>query len=373
MARSKFSATPFDETSKAVFSQAFERASAQAFVDPVPPGHISIEEKDRGGTYARWRRMGPDGKALPPQYLGVENGEAHLTALDRLADLQALASAAQSLRKLGYAAEDNSSAIVLAALSNAGFFDGGGVLVGTRAFRCLTNHLGFKVAPVLATQDVDVARDAKISLATPFPPGGMGEFLKATGLRFAAVPGLGRKDPATSWSARGKDLKVDLLVPASGSRVPYSTVRVPELGAHATALPFLDYLLAETAGEMSIGKTQLVPVRVPDPSRFCWHKLAVAALRPAGFASKAEKDVAQAACLAACLSLDHTQELLAAAAALPTSMRAKVLSVFSRFARQFGSEFLPVFEEMGRQIGIKDPLALVPSHRHGSGLVRQVR
>lgn len=370
MAHARFSAVQFDETTKAVFSQAFERASAQALVDPLPPGHISVEEKDRGGSYAKWRRVGPDGKPLPPEYLGVEGGEAHLAALDRLSELRALASAAQTLRKLGYAGEDNHSAVVLAALSNASFFAGGGVLIGTRAFRCLTNHLGFKVVPALATQDIDVAREAKISLATPFPAGGMVEFLRATGLRFSEVPGLGRSEPATSWAVHGKNLTVDLLVPASKTRRPYSTVRVPELGAHATALPFPDYLLAETAMEMSIGKTQLIPVRVPTPARFCWHKLAVAASRPAGLASKAEKDAAQAACLAACLSADYVDDLLAAASALPKPMRTKAQSAFPRFARQFGLEFLPTVEAMGKALGIKEPLSLTRSSRRGLKIAR---
>ena len=363
MARATFSAAAFDEMSKAVFSQAFERASAQAVVDPLPPGHIALERKDRGGLYAKWRRVGADSKPLPSIYLGAEGGSAHAAALDRLADLQALSTAAQTLRKLGYAGEDNAAAVVLAALANAGFFAGGGTLVGTRAFRCLTNHLGYKVIPTLATHDVDVARDAKLSLAAPFPSGGMKDFLKATGLRFSEVPGLGRTQPVTSWAASGRDLKLDLLTPASRTRMAFSTVKIPELGAHATALPFLDYLTGETIEAMSVGKTQLVPVRVPTPARFCWHKLAVSVSRPAGLAAKAEKDAAQAACLAACLSFDGMDELGAAAQALPQPMRAKAKAAFPRFARQFGREYLAVLEEMGRALGVKDPLSLVPGGR----------
>jgi hypothetical protein len=362
MARARFSVEAFDEMTKSVFAQAFERASTQDRIDPLPPGHISIEDRERGGQYAKWRRYGLDGKPLPPEYLGVAGGDAHQAALARLAELEALAASAQTLRRIGFAGEDNKAAVVLASMANAGLFSGGGVLVGTRAFRCLTNHLGFKVAPIVATQDVDLAREERISLATPFPAGGMAEFLRLTGMNFFEVPGLRPGEPATSWSVRGRDLKVDLLVAARGSRAPYSSVKVPELGAHATALSHLDYLLANLVEAMSIGKTQLIPVRVPDPARFCWHKLAVSAMRPVAQTAKIEKDLAQAACLAVCLSVDSMDELLSAARAMSTAMKKKVRSAFPRFARQFGSDYLHVLEAMGQQIGIEHPVPVDHGH-----------
>lgn len=349
--KARFSVRPFDAMSRAVFSEAVEMAFAQGNVDPLPPGHISVEDKERGGLYAKWRRQGADGRPLPPRYLGAEGGEDHLAALALKDDLERLARTAQSLRRLGFASEDNVSAIVLAALNNAGIFSGGGTLVGTRAFRCLTNHLGFLVSPSLATQDVDLARSRAISLAAPVNAGGMAEILKGTGLRFVEVPGLGRSDPATSWRVVGREIKLDLLVPARGRIAPFSNVEVPELGAYATALPFLDYLLAETMDAVAIGKSQLVPVRVPEPGRFCWHKLAVSELRRTTFAAKAEKDLAQAACVAVCLASERADELLAAGEAMPTGVRGKAASAFQRFGRLFGTEHQPVLEMMAEVVG----------------------
>jgi len=64
--------------------------------------------------------------------------------------------------------------------------------------------------------------------------------LKETGLPFNEVPRLKRGEPATSFKVRGRQLKVDLLVPTNNA--PYKAIRIPELGAHATGLPFLAYL-----------------------------------------------------------------------------------------------------------------------------------
>jgi len=68
--------------------------------------------------------------------------------------------------------------------------------------------------------------------------------LKQTGLPFHEVPSLRRRAPSTSFKVRGRKLKVDLLVPTS--RAPYLPIHVPELGAHAMGLPYLQYLLKAT-------------------------------------------------------------------------------------------------------------------------------
>lgn len=357
MPKSRFSVKALDSITKAVFSEALELAFSQGPVDPLPPGHISLEKKERGGLYARWRRQGADGKPLTPAYLGPQGGEKHLAAQAQLEDLERIERSAKSLRRLGYAAEDNASAIVLAALSNAGVFSGGGALVGTRAFRCLTNHLGFIVSPTLATLDMDVARSRSIRLASPLPSGGMLELLKGTGLKFIEVPGLARNEPATSWRVVGKEIKLDLLVPAKGDIAPYASVEVPELGAHATALPYLDYLLAETTEAVAIGKSQLIPVRVPEPGRFCWHKIAVSQLRQTAFAAKAEKDLAQAACIAACMAAERLDELLAAGREMPAAMRKKVAAAYGRFAQLFGDNHRQVVEAMAQDQGFASPVA----------------
>ncbi|MDE2323292.1 MAG: hypothetical protein KGL51_01260, partial [Betaproteobacteria bacterium] len=49
-------------------------------------------------------------------------------------------------------------------------------------------------------------------------------------------------------------------------------------------------------------------VNVPEPARFMWHKLAVAAMRPAAFAAKRKKDLHQAATLFKVLSTQNQDD-----------------------------------------------------------------
>lgn len=346
MAKARFSATPFDQMVQDQFAAAIELAFAQAAVDPLPPGHISLEEKARGGMYAKWRRVRADGKPASPVYLGVVGSKPYEAALAQKEELERIERTAKQLRKLGLAAEDNASAVVLAALANAGFFRGGGVLVGTRAFRCLTNHLGFAVKPIVATQDVDIARPQAIALASPMPAGGLLSLLQETGLRFVDVPGLNHSEPSTSWRVVGKEIKLDLLVPSSRLHKPYQTVAIRELGAHAVALEHLDYLLADSTDAIAIGKSQLVPVRVPMPARFCWHKLAVSQLRPTMLSVKANKDLAQAACLAVCLAHNGMDDLVEAREAMSAPMRKLVKKAWPAFVAMFGNEHQDLLADM---------------------------
>ncbi|MES9963593.1 MAG: GSU2403 family nucleotidyltransferase fold protein [Candidatus Sedimenticola sp. 20ELBAFRAG] len=352
MSKSSFSASRLDLIAKTFYSEAVEKAFTQGVVDPLPPGNISMESRERGGMYARWRRIGPGGKPLAPQYLGPEGGDRHLEAIASYDELSSIARSAKVLRDFGFATEDNLSAVTLAAFHNAGVFSGGGVLVGTRAFRCLANYLGFKVRPVLTTQDIDIARGDRIALALPFPKGGMHEFLKQTGLQFSEVPGLDHRTPATAWKVRGRELKVDLLVPGAYSSKPYQSIEIPELGAYATSLPGLKYLISGSIETISIGKTQLVPVRVPTPGRFLWHKIAVSTMRPAALRSKAEKDLIQAACLAACMIESDSDELYTAVDKMPKWMRNRVENAFPLFVRQFGDSHRDVVELMADCVGI---------------------
>lgn len=304
-----------------ILAEAVEMARTQATIALTPPGHIALEPRERGATdYAYWVRY-EAGKQVR-QYLGPIGSEKHLQAEAQLAELKRFQAQAKDLRKLGFEAVEHDAALVIAQLANAGVFGGGGVLIGTRAFGSILNHLGYKATPFLATQDVDIARYRAIKLASPLPDGGFLQLLTQTGLRFSPVLGLERPPgPPTSFKVIGKDLKVDLLVPCRASSKPYQAVPVSELDAHATALPFLDYLIAESWPTIVIGRDHLIPVAVPLPARYCFHKLTVADLRSGADNPKIEKDIVQAAILAAILTVEDPDALAAAAEALPAAMR----------------------------------------------------
>jgi hypothetical protein len=72
-----------------------------------------------------------------------------------------------------------------------------------------------------------------------------------------------------------------------------------------------------------VGRDRIVPVVVPQPGRLCIHKLVVYSLRSTSFGDKREKDVAQAAVLAAALAEDREFELTDAIEVMDRSLRTK--------------------------------------------------
>ena len=201
----------------AIFAEAVEWATSQLRIDTQPPGHIAVEPRDRGGRYAYWIRYDAAGKQ-GREYLGPEGGERHLEAMAALDELKRIREHARNLRKLGFEPVEHEAALVIAELCNAGIFAGGGILIGTRAFGSLLNHMGYKATPFLANLDVDIARLNAIKLAAPLPRGGFVKLLGQTGLCFSPVLGLDRPPgPPTSYKVIGRDPRVD--PPGTGALV----------------------------------------------------------------------------------------------------------------------------------------------------------
>ncbi|HTN73232.1 MAG TPA: GSU2403 family nucleotidyltransferase fold protein, partial [Methylomirabilota bacterium] len=106
-------------------------------------------------------------------------------------------------------------------------------------------------------------------------------------------------------------------------RAPYRSIAVPELGAHATALPFLDYVLEDSVISILIGRDRIVPVAVPHAGRFCIHKLVVQSLRGAADIPKREKDAFQSVLLAAVLAQEQEFLLREAIEAMTKQLRSR--------------------------------------------------
>ncbi len=283
------------------YAQAKELALAQHAVPLLTAGSIRTEAR-AGGQFVYRYRYDAAGKRVT-EYLGAASDDATAEKLAQAKhemDEQAvIADYCRKLRALAFYSADNSTLVTVASLFNAGVFGGGGVLVGTHAYGVILNELGVSALPMAMTEDVDVARAARIELAAP-PDAGLLGLLQQTGLPFHEVPTLKRGGPSTSFKVRGRKLKVDLLMPARGK--PYQAVAVPELNAHAMALPYLEYLLKDSVPSVLIGRDRMVPVTVPHAGWFCLHKLALYALRAGADNPKREKDVLQAAVLAQALA-----------------------------------------------------------------------
>jgi hypothetical protein len=168
---------------------------------------------------------------------------------------------------------------------------------------------------------------------------------RESGIEFVAAPRLERGTPSTSFKQRGRShFHVDLLVPSASETFP--VVPIPELKAHATGLPYLDYLLAESQPGMLMAREGCCAVRVPLPERFAVHKLVVSRLRDER-SVKSEKDVHQAAVLAAVLGENHSGALEDAVAALPKRAVKHFVVARESTKRHLVTTYPRAWEELG--------------------------
>ncbi|CAB3700388.1 GSU2403 family nucleotidyltransferase fold protein [Paraburkholderia rhynchosiae] len=305
-----------------LYSSITERASAQSHIPLHSPGSAAQKTVD-GKTYTYWRVYLASGKHKETS-LGRAGEPATDAALEaRLvesAEMRVLAADVQVLRKAGFAAADNSSALTLATLFNAGIFSHGGVLVGSHAFGALLNSLGVRLPANYRTEDIDIGSTGTISVAIPEDRSFL-DILRDSGIPFLEVPELDARKPSTSFKARGQPLKVDLLVPGTEA---YETKALPQLRAHATGLPYFRYLVSNPTPGFILGKEHVVPVMLPDPARFALHKLIVSTLRDPSRALKADKDRRQAAVLIDALTEKFPDWLATAANDLEKNARTRL-------------------------------------------------
>jgi len=247
----------------------------------------------------------------------VGDEEALETARSSIEFAQWAASQVRDLRKLEFQVADKGVSRVLVELHNNGLFAAGLTVVGTLCYMAWLNELGAK-AVAARTQDIDLARRRNLKLAARLP---FLETVQATRLKFFAIPGMPSHAPSTSVKLPGREgLRVDVLAPgeALGTVVP-----IPELAWHAQTIPHFDYLLHEPREAAILAGGHCVPVSLPQPERFVWHKLYSSASRQS-FPEKAEKDLMQAITLAAILTEQQDEILADSLQDAPSSMTAIV-------------------------------------------------
>lgn len=284
------------------------------------PGSVVVRTS-AGRRFLYRDYYGPEGKKAA-DYIGPEEDAAAQSAAEqtreRIAFANALLEEAALLVQNGYVRVEPRTNAILAALANNGLFRAGALLIGSHAYGALLNDLGARAAAT-GTEDVDVARGRPLALADDAKS--FEEMLSDSRVPLQAVPQIDRKQPSTSFKPPGRDrLRVDLLMPASGREV--KTLFAPELDAHATALPWLRYIIEEARPALVIGRSAMVPVNVPQPERLAWHKMLVSQIRHET-SEKAQKDLEQAATLVAILAETAPESLEAALAAVPRGAREK--------------------------------------------------
>ena len=264
------------------------------------PGAISIRRNANGTKYYVRQFYDFDGRKRDQYLCQVDAPGCEGTVggwKERIEEARDIRRNIRLLAREGFSILGAKHLAALAPLSRHKIFEAGAILIGTHAFEVIVNRLGVRVA-VFSTEDIDIARPGKLALEKP-PTGGLLALLRESGIDFVDVPGFTHGAPPTSYKERGRSrFTFDLVVPTRANGI--GTVAVPELAAHATALPYLKYLLAETQMGAAISSHGTAAVRVPVPERFALHKLVIAQLR-AGRPEKSRKDLQQAAVLIAAL------------------------------------------------------------------------
>ena len=284
------------------------------------PGSVIEQSNKDGVRYYTHQFYDGDGKKRQQYIAGPIGSDNADNAADemrsKIEEVNELVKTLRMLGREGFILADVKTYATIGALHNHGVFEAGGMLIGSHAYSVLLNKLGVRAA-LHRTDDIDIARREKLAFEK-IPDKSMLEILRESGVNFVEVPSLKRGAPATSFKKKGKaQFHVDLLVPSRDETFP--TVAVPELGAYATALPYLKYLLAESQPATLLARQGCFEVRVPLPERYAVHKLVVSQLRT-GRGAKSGKDIEQASVLCAALAELHPGAIEDAVCALPRKM-----------------------------------------------------
>lgn len=277
----------------------------QRMVPGAPlPGTIS-RRTINGTAYLYSERR--DGARKQQVYLGPETDPAvveRATAIRHEADLaKQRRKTITMLKAAGVLGPSLDVGRVLEAVSRAGLFDTGMVLVGTVAYQLYPAMLGCELDQAAAmTQDADfAAATVNVGLTTPAREGedapDMLSILRRADPTFRPAPTLARKALPSRFTT-GSGLDVELLTPVR-TRNEEPPISLPAIRAGAVPLQFLEYLVEDALPAVVLHGSG-VRVRVPQPARFAVHKLIVAQRRRLD-TGKREKDLLQAASLMAAL------------------------------------------------------------------------
>jgi hypothetical protein len=193
------------------------------------------------------------------------------------------------LRDRGFHSPDAWLGRIIDAVSDAGLFDRGVVIVGTAAYQMMEPLVGhYLPGSNLMTSDIDlVIADLAISAET-------GEsfetILHRADPSFIGIPSLDLRKPYSRWRTGG--IGVDLLTPVL-RRTDESPMPLAELEAGAAPLQYLGWLIAQPVSTIALWASG-IDVRVPQPARYAVHKLILAQKRNTTSMEKRSKDLDQA-------------------------------------------------------------------------------
>lgn len=264
----------------------------------------------KGYQYWYYQYTEPAGK-LRQVFVGPDSEPVHA-----LMEKKAKPSASSALQPLAAACIAlgcdgvlNKHLKVVSRLSDYGFFQAGGVLVGTHAFLAYGNLFGVHWGDATRTQDIDFAHAGKnIALALPSNLE-LNTHNAIASLEMGLLPiaGLTGKQGATYLSPKDPSFRLDFLTTLHrGFETPYQH---PQLGISLQPLKFMEYSLAQVQQAVLFSQDSAVLVNVPHPARYALHKLIIYGERKGAYVAKASKDLMQAASLIAVLKERRPWEL----------------------------------------------------------------
>ncbi len=291
--------TDLSSTAQAAYAQVVEVVLGAEYARSVADLSGSFTSKQvKGHKYWYYQYTEPAGK-LRQVFVGPDN-EAVRGLVARKIDQAAtrpLVPLARSAIALGCAEVLPKHFRVLKRLSEYGFFNAGGVLVGTHAFMALGNMLGVRWGDATQTQDIDFAHAGKsIALAlAPTLEVQTHEAIVSLDMGFLPIIGLAGKGGASYLNPREPDFRLDFLTTLHrGGEKSYEH---PQLHVTLQPLKFMEFSLEQVQQAAILTKAGALLVNVPHPARFALHKLLVAGERAGTFQAKANKDLRQAGAL----------------------------------------------------------------------------
>lgn len=250
----------------------------------------------KGRKYWYFQYTEPAGR-LRQVYVGPDNEAVQqLMARKAVAGSQAgLTALARSALALGGAAMLPRQFRVIRRLADYGFFQAGGVLIGTHAFLAYGNMLGLRWSGQDRTQDIDFAHAGKaVALILP---GDIevktGAAIDSLNMGFLPISGLSGKTGGSYLIPNEPEFRLDFLTPLH--RLGDEPFVHPQLNVTLQPLPFMEFSLQDIEQAVLFCAEGAVVVNVPSPARYALHKLLVAGERSGAFRAKSGKDLAQAA------------------------------------------------------------------------------
>lgn len=195
---------------------------------------------------------------------------------------------------------------ILKTLETTGIFKIGAVLVGSFAYSCYGNMLGFENNFGLArTTDMDFAVERKIEISEFDLP----EILKLNLPEFEK--GKDFSPFLKSFDFISEDGFSIKFLTLKNSTAEKSPLEISYLNINAQPLDYMDYLMESNVKAVVVAQDGIL-VNVPTPGRFALHKLAVSQLRPICLTVKSKKDISQAESILTVLLEDNPGEILLA-------------------------------------------------------------